>query len=238
MDRRSLSDENIEDILRQHLRAEVEAIPPETNPWERLRDRLPRQHKKFLGLFDLSLGSAARPALAAVAVLVLVIGVTTWQSLENFGEAVPAIVPLSGGESGRTIGGVVGHSRRPWRHTRHGFFIVIEDNDSESSLDSDSSQSLLEVRQTSGEAISQIATSSPVVWAYPVPTAYPNQLHTGYRRQPALPRPHSFPVRTQPTSRRRQPRSETMRRPDGSGPIRTTCPRSASIRIALHSNWR
>ena len=70
MDRRSLSDENIEDILRQHLRAEVEAIPPETNPWERLRDRLPRQHKKFLGLFDLSLGSAARPALAAAAVLV------------------------------------------------------------------------------------------------------------------------------------------------------------------------
>ena len=89
MDRRSLSDENIEDILRQHLRAEVEAIPPATNPWERLRDRLPRQRKMFLGLFDLSLGSAARPALAAVAVLVLVIGVTTWQSLENFGGNSP-----------------------------------------------------------------------------------------------------------------------------------------------------
>ena len=91
MDRRSLSDENIEDILRQHLQAEVEAIPPATNPWERMRGRLPRQRKKFLGLFDLSLGSAARPALAAVAVLVLVIGVTTWQSFENFGARSPSI---------------------------------------------------------------------------------------------------------------------------------------------------
>ena len=106
MDRRSLSDENIEDILRQHLRAEVEAIPPATNPWERLRDRLPRQRKMFLGLFDLSLGSAARPALAAVAVLVLVIGVTTWQSLENFGGNSPGVrtvtpEDLGDGGSGR-----------------------------------------------------------------------------------------------------------------------------------------
>ena len=173
MDRRSLSDENIEDILRQHLRAEVEAIPPTANPWERLRDRLPRQHKKFLGLFDLSLGSAARPALAAVAVLVLVIGVTTWQSLENFGEDVPAIVPLSGGESGGSF------ERPQWTYpvpdtdASGTVSIVIEDNDSESSLDSDSSQSFLEMRQTSGEAISQIATSSPEPLAYPVPTAYP-----------------------------------------------------------------
>ena len=190
MDRRSLSDENIEDILRQHLRAEVEAIPPETNPWERLRDRLPRQHKKFLGLFDLSLGSAARPALAAVAVLVLVIGVTTWQSLENFGEDVPAIVPLSGGESGGSF------ERPQWTYpvpdtdASGTVSIVIEDNDSESSLDSDSSQSFLEMRQTSGEAISQIATSSPEPLAYPVPTAYPK--YTPLPQATGTPAPAQF----------------------------------------------
>ena len=180
MDRRSLSDENIEDILRQHLRAEVEAKPPATNPWERLRDRLPRQRKMFLGLFDLSLGSAARPALAAVAVLVLVIGVTTWQSLENFG-GNPSVYPQSGGESGGSF------DRPQWTYpvpdtdASGTVYIVIEDNDPESSLDSDSSQSILEVRQTSGEAISQIATPSgyratpyPVATNYPVATRYPS----------------------------------------------------------------
>ena len=178
MDRRSLSDENIEDILRQHLRAEVEAIPPETNPWERLRDRLPRQRKMFLGLFDLSLGSAARPALAAVAVLVLVIGVTTWQSLENFSQDRPTY-QFSAGESGGSSR--VGNDAMNYEPSQGDLstvaegtlFIVVEDNDSESISDSLSDQSILEVRQTSGEAISQIATSSPVVWAYPVPTAYP-----------------------------------------------------------------
>ena len=190
MDRRSLSDENIEDILRQHLRAEVEAIPPTANPWERMRDRLPRQHKKFLGLFDLSLGSAARPALAAVAVLVLVIGVTTWQSLENFGEDVPAIVPLSGGESGGSFEKPQWTYPVPDTDASGTVSIVIEDNDSESSLDSDSSQSFLEMRQTSGEAISQIATSSPEPLAYPVPTAYPK--YTPLPQATGTPAPAQF----------------------------------------------
>ena len=113
MDRRSLSDENIEDILRQHLQAEVEAIPPATNPWERMRGRLPRQRKKFLGLFDLSLGSAARPALAAVAVLVLVIGVTTWQSFENFGAASPGFRTVTPEDLGAAAGGVQGVATVP-----------------------------------------------------------------------------------------------------------------------------
>ena len=174
MDRRSLSDENIEDILRQHLRAEVEAIPPATNPWERLRDRLPRQRKMFLGLFDLSLGSAARPALAAVAVLVLVIGVTTWQSLENFGEDVPALIPMSGDESGRPSG--------QWTVTPEYLEDVSSagDNIVEES-DFESGQSFIILRSTSGEEIIQIATPSgyratpyPVATNYPVATRYPS----------------------------------------------------------------
>ncbi len=175
MDRRSLSDENIEDILRQHLRAEVEAIPPETNPWERLRDRLPRQRKMFLGLFDLSLGSAARPALAAVAVLVLVIGVTTWQSLENFG-GDPSFYPQSGAESGGSSRGgddAINYepSLEEIRSTgsRTPQYVVIEDTDSadrgpvtEGSDELDESSWVL--TQTSG---------APVPTTYPVATNYP-----------------------------------------------------------------
>ena len=177
MDRRSLSDENIEDILRQHLQAEVEAIPPATNPWERMRGRLPRQRKKFLGLFDLSLGSAARPALAAVAVLVLVIGVTTWQSLENFG-GDPSIYPQSGGGSTVTFEGLEsaeyvtgdGSSVELQTDSSGTTFLVIQDNDSERSLRSESFQSRVEVRQTSG---APVPTTYPVATNYPVATRYP-----------------------------------------------------------------
>ena len=178
MDRRSLSDENIEDILRQHLRAEVEAIPPATNPWERLRDRLPRQRKMFLGLFDLSLGSAARPALAAVAVLVLVIGVTTWQSLENFGGNSPGVRTVTPEDLERGGSGYTLESLERADYVTNSdasdapgmLYIVIEDNDSERSLGDDSFQSLLEVRQTSG---APVPTTYPVATNYPVATRYP-----------------------------------------------------------------
>ena len=175
MDRRSLSDENIEDILRQHLQAEVEAIPPATNPWERLRDRLPRQRKMFLGLFDLSLGSAARPALAAVAVLVLVIGVTTWQSLENFGAASPGFRTVTpedlgrGGEGGRSFvqGTVTPQELNDMKGTN---FIVSEVDGSEGIPDSVWEESLLEVRATSWKPV---PTTYPVATNYPVATRYP-----------------------------------------------------------------
>ena len=187
MDRRSLSDENIEDILRQHLQAEVEAVPPATNPWERMRGRLPRQHKKFLGLFDLSLGSAARPALAAVAVLVLVIGVTTWQSFENFGGNSPGVRTVTPEDLGRGSGGSsrVGNDAinyEPSQGVRSTdaegtLFIVIEDNDAESTYPipvggdinrdgvvDDLDRAYWEFAQTSG---------APVPTTYPVATRYP-----------------------------------------------------------------
>ena len=205
MDRRSLSDENIEDILRQHLRAEVEAIPPETNPWERLRGRLPRQRKKFLGLFDLSLGSAARPALAAAAVLVLVIGVTTWQSFENFGAASPGFRTVTPEDLGRGSGGssrggdgAINYEPSlgdPNTGAEGPLFIVIEDNDAESTYpipvggdinrdgvvdELDESSWLL--LQTSGV---------PVPTTYPVATAYPR--YTPAPQATGTPAPLAFP---------------------------------------------
>ena len=169
MDRRNLSDENIEDILRRHLQSEVEALPPAANPWERLRGRLPRQRKRFLGLLDLSVGSAARPALAAVAVLVLVIGVTTWQSFENLGGDLPGVrtVPPGGlerGGSGYTVESLESAEYVTPSDAPGMLYIVIEDNGSERSFDPDSDQSLVEVRSTSGE---------PAPTTYPVATAYP-----------------------------------------------------------------
>ena len=187
MDRRSLSDENIEDILRQHLRAEVEAIPPTANPWERLRDRLPRQHKKFLGLFDLSLGSAARPALAAVAVLVLVIGVTTWQSLENFGGNSPGVRTVTPEDLERGSGGSsrVGNDAINYEAPQGDLstvaedilFIVIEDNDSERSgpftEGSDANRDgVVDVLDESYWVLTQ-TSGAPVPTTYPVATNYP-----------------------------------------------------------------
>ena len=196
MDRRSLSDENIEDILRHHLRAEVEAIPPTANPWERLRDRLPRQHKKFLGLFDLSLGSAARPALAAVAVLVLVIGVTTWQSFENFGGNSPGVRTVTPEDLERGSGGSsrVGNDAINYEAPQGDLstvaedilFIVIEDNDSErrgpvTEGSDELDESYWVLTQTSG---------APVPTTYPVATSYPR--HTPLPQATGTPAPAQF----------------------------------------------
>lgn len=92
MDRRNLSDENIEDILRGHFRAEVESAPPAMRPWQQIQDRLPQQRSRFLGFLDLSVGSALRPALAAMAIFVLVAGITVWQ-VSDFGDGILIVTP-------------------------------------------------------------------------------------------------------------------------------------------------
>ncbi len=194
MDRRDLSDENIEDILREHLQAELESMPPAANPWEWIQSRLPRQRSRFLGFLDLSVGSALRPALAATALLALVIGVTTWQ-VSGFRETTLLVTPQDLSSDGQTR------------------FESLESADFESVPLMDSDRAfptalaiVTSAATTTPQSLSNMPQPTPQPWATPAPqaTGWPGSqsraLPTATPRPATLPS-HSGSTDTPPDAR-------------------------------------
>ena len=90
MNGKDLTDDYIEGLLRDHFKAEVAELPATRHPWDWLEGRLETSLGRpgrggLLGVLHVGMNTIPNPLVAALSIMVVLVGVTVWASTLTIG---------------------------------------------------------------------------------------------------------------------------------------------------------